>query len=82
MCGVVGIGPGWDCGWYRPDGPNGLLLNCRDSIRSRWLLMHHIRHVTKLVTFNLGLFLGKFLGAANVGLAVSHLGFVAYTGCY
>ena len=31
MCGVTGIGPGWDCGRCRLDGLNGLLLHCRDS---------------------------------------------------
>ena len=27
--GVMGIGPGWDCGRSRLDGLNGLLLHCR-----------------------------------------------------
>ena len=42
MCRDMGIGPGWDCGRCRPDGPNGLFLHCRDSMismkRSRVLI--------------------------------------------
>jgi len=32
MCGVAGIGPGWDCGRCGLDGPNGLLPHCRVSM--------------------------------------------------
>ena len=27
MCRDMGVGPGWDCGRCRLDGPNGLLLH-------------------------------------------------------
>ena len=30
----MGVEPGWDCGRYRLDGPNGLLLHCRVSMIS------------------------------------------------
>ena len=32
ICGVMGIGPGWDCRRCRLDGPNNLLQLCRDSM--------------------------------------------------
>jgi len=32
ICRDMGVGPGWDCGRCRLDGPNGLFLYCRDSI--------------------------------------------------
>ena len=32
MCGDMGVGPGWDCGRCRLDGPNGLFLRCRVSM--------------------------------------------------
>ena len=30
----MGVGPGWDCGRCRLDGPNGLFLHCRVSMIS------------------------------------------------
>ena len=32
------IGPGWDCGQCRLGGLNGLLLHCRDSMKSPRML--------------------------------------------
>jgi len=34
ICGVTGLGTGWDCCRSRFDGPNGLLLHCGDSRES------------------------------------------------
>ena len=35
ICRDMEVGPGWDCGWCRLDGPNGLFLYCRVSIKKR-----------------------------------------------
>jgi len=39
ICRDMGVGPGWDCGRYRLDGPNGLFLYCRVSMISMILCL-------------------------------------------
>jgi len=36
--GLWGYGLGWDCCRCRLDGPNGLLLHCRDSIKKKKIM--------------------------------------------
>ena len=40
ICGVVGVGPEWDCGRCRLDGLNGLFLYCRVSMISMYLIYY------------------------------------------